>query len=240
MNSQAESKPTPPQIDFAAAFSHVWKMPGAKGFIFTGGLLYLLFFLIVPLFILSGYPISAARALHAGEPLPPAWKWSHAVDGLKLFVVTMAIGLPFMLLAALIFVPSILSLGPQATETEILQTTSGWVALTAVSQILGLLFTAIQPAILAILARTGRVGEAFKVSNYSALMKTFGFGYLLAPLAFFVSGILGGLGLLACLVGVLFTGFYAITIQTHIVYQLIDGMSSHPRTDVVWTEELPS
>ena len=237
---QAESKPTPPQIDFTAAFSHVWKMPGAKGFIFTGGLLYLLFFLIVPLFILSGYPISAARALHAGEPLPPAWKWSHAVDGLKLFVVTIAIGLPFMLLAALIFVPSILRLGPEATEGEIVQMTSGWVARTGVSQLVGLVFTAIQPAILAILARTGRIAEAFKITNYSDLMKTFGFGYLLAPLAFFVSGILAGLGLLACLVGVLFTGFYAITIQTHIVYQLVDGMSSHPRADVVRPKELAS
>lgn len=145
------------------------------------------------------------------------------------------------LLVALILVPSILRLGPEASEAEIMQVTSGWIALAGVFQLVGLVFTAIQPAILAILARTGRIAEAFKVSNYSALIKTFGFGYLLAPLAFFVSGILAGLGLLACIVGVVFTGFYAITIQTHIVYQLIDGMSSHPRDDVIWPEErLPS
>lgn len=84
-------------VGFAIAF------PGRRGVgqPIIGGVLLLLFFLVVPIFILLGYFVHLARAAARGEPPPRFEEWgSMLTDGVVLFVVFIPIVIGYSLVLA--------------------------------------------------------------------------------------------------------------------------------------------
>lgn len=204
----------------------MWKTPGGKGLIASGGLLYLCFFLVVPIFILVGYPVALGRALARDEPIPRPWRIRHAIDGLKMFGVIFVFALPLYLL----FIPVVVSIA-QAPPLPGEEWVPGplFFAAILIVQPFALLIGAVTPAWMGILASTGRMRDCFRPSMLKGIIRPYGWSYLLFFVLSYAAQLIAGFGIFACLIGVIFTGFYAATVQGHLAGQLARSFNESRR-----------
>jgi hypothetical protein len=78
-------------------------------------------------------------------------------------------------------------------------------------------------------AVTGEFGAAFRIGELFALIKKNIGGYIVVMLLSWVAGLIGGLGEIACLIGVVFTMFYAVLVIAHLYgqyYRFAEGGTS--------------
>ncbi|KAB1196016.1 MULTISPECIES: DUF4013 domain-containing protein [Haloferax] len=193
-----------------------------------GGVLALLFFLIVPLFILQGYFVRAMRAAAEGERAAPSFTdWGGlVVDGVKLFAVTLAWSLvaiiPTTIFAVLLAVGTF-SIAETTTQAGTVPAPQpdpglniGLVLLTVVGALLvfalSLLVAYFVPAAGANFALEGRLGAGF---DFRTIFKgAFTSEYAIAwVLAIVVSAVLGTIGsfLSFVLVGVFILFYVQVT-----------------------------
>lgn len=189
--------------------------------ILIGGILIALTFLILPAFILQGYAVRVMRSAAAGEGAAPSFTdWgSLLVDGLKLFVITVAYGLVVLIPAIAVLVTALsvfsVSTSPPSEPSAALSAV-GLLGPLLVG-LLGVLVGYFGPAGYANFAREGSLGAAFDVSTIFAGAATG--EYLKAWLAAVVLGaVLGllGTGLSLAVVGI-FVLFYA-QVVTHFLF----------------------
>ena len=209
------------ELDAGEPFSFLITNKEGRSLLISGGLLYVAFFLIVPLLMGAGYPIGLARSMVRSEPTPQPWKISHALDGLKLGVVMFVYYSPIILLLIPTFVASIRS--TQIAGTDFNPFSGPFLLLNLFGQLYGLVLVGLLPAFITILATTGRMSDCFRPRIIRSLVSTFGWNYALAALLIYVASAIAGFGILLCVIGVFFTWFYAMTIQGHIAGQLARG-----------------
>lgn len=184
-----------------------------------GGVLTLLSFLLVPVFVVSGYTIRVLRDVVGGEEHLPSFDGPAElfVDGLKALVV----GFVYLL------VPSILlGLAVAAFLVPLSTPVPRWisaiavvVALVSLPSVFLVLY--VLPAGLVNLARTGRMGSAFAVRRMWPVLSSGSYfvAWLLALVVLVVSSAVTsaiGVVTLVGLVLVAFVGFYANLVAAYL------------------------
>jgi hypothetical protein len=197
--------------------------------ILIGGLLGILGFLLVPLFVLSGYFVRVLRDVMAGDETAPTFAdWDEMlVDGLKATAISLVYLLvPFFLLAATViafFVPvGIVTDAAGGGEAAVVGLgLLVFFGALLVSSVLSLLAWYVVPAALARFATTGKMGAAFSWRGLRPILasRAYAVGWLLALVVFFALSVVTSV-LNATVIGIVvvpFVSFYA-TVMAFYLY----------------------
>lgn len=186
--------------------------------VLIGGVLMLVGFLLIPLFVVYGYVVRAIRTSIDGEAEPPVFEeWATLlVDGLKAWVI----GLVYMIIPVVVGVLTIgtsmaaLVTGGRVGATAGLAGMLGGLVLTGV---LALLFGYVAVAGLVNFAHERRFGAAFEFGTLRNV--TFSSDFLIAwavsIAVFFVAGILASVPAVGFILGPIAT-FYAAVVAARL------------------------
>ncbi len=206
-------------MDIGKAFGFVTEDEEWVSKILLGGVI-----LLIPIFgglVLFGYMIKTARNVMEGHtrPLP---RWENFGDlclrGLYMFVIQLAYMLPLIIL----YIIAIVGIGVVGSSSD------------ADPDVVGPLFACLMPLISlvgiasAFLAYVGlaryvaydQLSEAFKFSEVIGHVRSHATLWLLLLVTAILAGMVGGLGIIACGVGVLFTAFYSYCVIGHALGQV--------------------
>ena len=166
----------------------------------------------------SGWSLEVTRRVIQREPETlPDWGafGEYLVRGLKMFVIGLVYALPIILLSICANLPVMfLGNGNDETVGSIIGLLSACIG--CLSAIYGIALWFVIPAALANFVVTGEIGAAFRFSEVIALVRAAPSAYLLALLGGIVAGLIAGLGVILCVIGVIFTMAYAYVIQGHL------------------------
>ena len=201
-------------MDYGKAFSFVFDDEAWISKVIIGGLLTASFILIIPVFIVLGYSEQVAKRAMLGEKGLPEWKdWGDLLKrGFSLSVVFFVYMIPayvFILIPVIgLFVLGAVADGGGSDALGGLAVLLILMAY-AVFFIFIILFNLLMPAIVAQFVRTDSIGETLNILNLFTVVKN-NFVNILILVAFsMVAGFVAQIGLIACFIGVFFTGFYA-------------------------------
>ena len=174
------------------AFNFMFEDPEWLQKILIGGCFVLLSCLLIGIPFLLGYMLQVIKNTADGRPLPlPAWDnlGEKFTTGLMFFVVILLWTVPLgIIYFILIFIPCI-----------------GWLAIAAINILVAL----IRPYIAARFAVSGNISDAFDFPGIIAFFSQNFVNLILVFIMTIVMGVLAAFGLLALIVGVLFTLFWA-------------------------------
>jgi hypothetical protein len=188
-----------------------------------GGVMGLLSWLILPGMILLGYMAQIMRNVMAGSDRPlPEWSDFGTLlsDGAKLFVVMLAYFVPYLVLVIL---------GGIFTSIEQVQLLG--VLFSCVGYLYALALYVILPAAAGQYVSTNSIGAALQFQEVLALVQNNIGDFLVVFLLGIVASIIGGLGAIACGIGLIFTIPYAYYVMAHLwaqVYQKARGGGNLP------------
>lgn len=196
--------------------------------ILIGGVLTLLSFLLLPMFLVFGYYGRVLRAAEDDEPEPPVFDdWGDLfVDGLKLFAITLA----YFLIPVIVFaasVGSVLVAAISGNDVAIASTLGGALLGFSVASLLSLVAWYLLPAALSNYARTDRIGSAFAFGELKGVLfsRDYAVAWLVALGVFLVAGIVIGLLNVVPFVGAIlgvFVNFYAAVVAFYLYGHAFD------------------
>jgi len=179
--------------------------------------------LLVPILgtlVVMGWAIEVTRRVILRDPQPlPDWSnfGDYIMKGLQMWVIAFVYSLPIILVSAcqqgaLIFLQE----GSNTDET--MMTAIGILsACLACGMLLYSIFIGFfLPASFGRFAATGQMGAAFRFGDVLALVKAAPAAYLIVLLGSFVSALIGSLGIILCVIGVIFTYAYAMVVNAHL------------------------
>jgi hypothetical protein len=158
-----------------------------------GGVLSVLGFLIVPIFIVQGYFVRVLAAAARGERAAPSFTdWGGLiVDGVKLFVLNLVYGLLLLIPLGIVAVAT----GVAASGGDASRVFAGIVGLVGLLVVaaLGLVVAYIVPAAATNFAMEGRLGAAFDFSTVfgAAFTGDYAVAWLVAVVVAVVGGLIG-------------------------------------------------
>lgn len=186
--------------------------------VLIGGVLSLLSFLIVPLFLVAGYVVRAIRASLAGEPEPPSFgDWGELlVEGLKAVVI----GFVYMLIPFAVMVVTVgTAVVAMATGGEggVAAGLGGMMLGMLVSFVLFVIFGYLSAVALVNFAREERFGAAFDfgVVRNVAFDGDFAVAYLISIAVFIAAGLVNVVPFVGALIAV-FANFYAAIVAANL------------------------
>ncbi len=178
-----------------------------------------------------GWMLATLDGLRAGEErLPPA-NFDHLARGVRLFVVTLVYELVLVALVLVPFVAVLLMFGGPGQS----QAGAGMIALGlvlnflafSVSTLGSLAYYFAMPAIVLATDRGGIAG-GLNVGEVISTIRRSPINVLIAGLMLIAAGFIGGLGIVACFIGVVFTAAYALAMQAWIVRSFELGSTAMP------------
>lgn len=186
--------------------------------VLIGGVLTFLSFLVVPMFLVSGYLVRAIRANLDGEPEPPTFgDWGELlVDGLKATVI----GFVYMLVPLIVMsvtvggaVVAMATGGDAGAAIGI----GGMLVGLLLTFVLTLLFGYLSAVGIVNFAREGRFGAAFDVDVLRDVGFDMGFAvpYLVSVGVLVVAGIVASIPVIGFVLGV-FVSFYALIVAARL------------------------
>ncbi len=206
-------------MEMGKAFTYIFDDENWIKKILIGGILG-----IIPIvnFAVFGYMVETIRNVAQGmeRPLP---EWSDFgekfVKGLMVFIIYFIYTIPIWLLMccriALTF-----ALGLGNGNGGDLTTTLVLLPLYCLVGLYGLVMAILQPAILINYAVTENLTSALRFGEiFGLITKNLG-NYILAILLTWLAGLIAGLGVIACIVGMAFTSFWAYLVMAHLYGQL--------------------
>jgi len=211
-------------MDIGKSFSFVFEDEKWISKVLLGGL-----FMIIPIvnFAAIGYMLKVAQNVAQGNPRPlPEWAefGDHFMRGLYGIVIQIVYQLPTLILYGLFFCVLLAAGGAAGSE----RSSDGAGAIGVLSLcLLPLVFIlALVGAFLGYVASgryvaTNTLSEALKFSDVVANARSNLGAWLMLILVAILAGFVGGLGAIACGVGVLFTSFYAQCVIGHALGQTI-------------------
>ena len=211
-------------MDFGKAFTYVSEDPDWLKKIGLGGVI-----AIVPIlnFAVAGYSLEVSRRVINNEPRPlPEWDdiGGKLVKGFLVAVIGLVYGLPNILLSCVSQVaaqaPQLLSSGSKSPDQTILTI---MLVVTACFSCLSFLYSlfmmVVLPAAIGNYAAKGQLGAAFRFGEVFGLVQKNIGTYLMVLLISIAAGIVAALGLIACVIGVIFTAFYSQLVMGHAIGQ---------------------
>jgi len=212
-------------MDIGKSFSFVFDDKNWVEKILIGGLISLI--PIVGPILLLGYAIQLVRNVRKHEPDPlPAWdEWGEKLaEGVKLILIYLVWALPLIILSLLFVIPM-----AAAGDSD-----SG----SAIASFFGLCFGCFTflyaivlslaiPGITIKFAENGEFSDGFKFGEILAFTKEhLGQIIIVALVSWIVYLIAGLIGSLLCLIGLIFTNFWASLVQYHMIAQI--GLEDAP------------
>ncbi|WP_224447547.1 DUF4013 domain-containing protein [Haloprofundus salilacus] len=191
------------------SLSYPTKGDGGIARLLIGGVLLFFSWLVVPVFLVSGYLVRTAGSVSYGDEDPPAFEdWGGLlVDGLKATVITVAYSfVPVAIVAVMLLV--VLGGGSAGGNAGGLLAGVGLLGMLLVLPA-ALVVTYLLPAALINFAREDSLGAAFDFSTLKPVLLSQ--QYIVATVLVFVVSIVGGMilsFLSAILVGIVLAPFY--------------------------------
>lgn len=179
-----------------------------------------------------GWMLAAIDRLRAGEPNLPRASFSYVGRGLPLFAVTLVYVLALAVLMAVLFIPAAAIYSSQGRGPM----NAGLISVAVLLNVLffsvgalgSLLVYFATPAIVVGTERNGIAG-GLNVRGVVRTMRRSPVNTLIAGLMLIAVGLLAQLGLVACVIGVVFTSAYALAAQAWIVRSYELGLT--PKED---------
>jgi hypothetical protein len=172
-------------------------------------------------FIVAGWGLEVTRRVIQRNPQPlPDWSdfVGHLVRGLQVAVIGLVYALPIILVSAC-QQGFVIALQNNNDNTAVTAMTALSVCLSCFSLFYGLFLGLVMPAALGKFAATGQMGAAFRFGEVFALVRAAPAAYLITLLGGIAAAIIAMLGLIVCIIGVLFTAAYATAINGHLYGQ---------------------
>jgi hypothetical protein len=210
-------------MDIGISFGYMFEDKDWLKKILIGGLISL-----IPIvnFAALGYMVQVIRNVRDGQALPlPEWDQfgEYFVSGLWLFVIFLIYSIPIIILACLqgvgtaVIGSSTGNGGDNAATAYMIVST----CLSCLIGIWGLVIGVLSPAIFVRFAETGQVGASMRFGGLMDVIRANVGGYVIVTLLIWVAtGIIAPLGLILCLVGIIFTQFWAYLVAGNLLGQL--------------------
>jgi hypothetical protein len=186
--------------------------------------------MLIPLLgpiLLMGYGVQLVRNVRNHDPEPlPAWDdWGTKIgEGLKLIIITIIWALPLYVLMFLMFIPAAMN-GNSDTGSAFASFLS--LCFSCFTFLYAIVLWLAVPGIIIKFAETGEFGDGFKFGEIMDFTKkNLGSIILVAIVSWLVYMVAGLIGSLLCLVGLLFTMFWASLVYYHMVAQI--GLEEAP------------
>jgi hypothetical protein len=206
-------------MDFSTPFTYPFKDPDWLKKIAIAGLIFLI--PIVGWLYLFGWGLEITRQIIKGEPvvIPETDFSKFLTRGLKAWVVGIVYAIPSLLLQI-----------PSGIMRAVAQTSSndngggaamgGLAIITLCISLLNLLYSLflafVYPAVYAnFVAHDDQIGAGLRFGEIFGLVKKAPMAYLLALIGTLIASVISGLGLIACIIGVIVTIAYSILIMCH-------------------------
>jgi hypothetical protein len=205
-------------MDFGKSFGFVFEDPDWVKKVAIGGVVTL-----VPIvnFATLGYSLEVTRRVITNDPKPlPEWDnfGDKFVKGFLVFVIGFVYSLPSTILGCISqgLNMAVLQGGSSRSEEGAIAAIAGlMLCLSCIQFIYSLFVGFFLPAAIGNFAAKGEIGAGFRLGDvFGLVQKNLGLYFMVLVLQI-VAGIVGGLGLVLCLVGVVFTIFYAYTVMGH-------------------------
>ena len=180
--------------------------------------------MIIPIlgqFIVAGWALEITRRVIQRNPQPlPDWSdfGGHLVRGLQVAVIGLVYSLPIILVSAC-QQGFVIALQNNNDNTVLTAMTALTVCLSCFSLVYGLFLALVVPAAMGKFAATGQIGAAFRFGEVFGLVRAAPAAYLITLLGGLVAGLVAMLGLVVCIIGVIFTAAYAYAINGHLYGQ---------------------
>lgn len=204
-------------MDIGKAFSFVFDDENWIVKVLIGGVLTL-----VPLvggFLLYGYGLELMKNVIQGrsKPLPEWDDWGDKlVKGIMYFVVSFVYALPIVIVAGCF---GLLMAAVGATGSEDAANvigSAGGICIGGLAILYGILITLALPAALGRYLETGDLGAAFRFGEVFALVRD-NIGVWIIVIVFtWLAGLIASLGVVLCVIGILFTAFWANMVMMYL------------------------
>lgn len=208
-------------MEFGKAFSYAFEDPDWLKKLGIGALL-----MIIPIIgwlVVAGWGIEITRRVIQHDPQPlPDWSdfGGYLVKGLQVFVIAIVYSLPLILVNACQQGITLFSQqGNNSDQTMVTILMVVAICFGCVSFLYGIFLGFILPAALGNFAATGQMGAGFRFGEVFGMVRAVPVAYLLALLGGFVASLIASLGVIVCVIGILFTSVYAYTINAHLYGQ---------------------
>lgn len=212
-------------MDIGKSFSFVFEDKEWVTKILIAGLITLLgvlfSWLVIPgilaALVLSGYGLEITRRVLRGESeLLPAWdNWGQLfTDGLMVVIIGIVYAIPMIVVSLCLGIP----LGAASENSDAAGALAGSI-LGCLNLLWGIVLSFLLPPAIAIYAKEGNLSAAFRFGDVVALVRDHFTTYLITAVMVWVAGIIGGLGVLVCGVGWLFTAPYSTFVTSHLYGQ---------------------
>jgi hypothetical protein len=207
-------------MDFARAFTYVFEDQDWLKKVGIAGLIMLIPFL--GQIVVLGWMLEITRRVinNEAQPLPDWSDFSgHAMRGLQGFVVGLVYALPIILISGC--GGTLIGFATAAADSGDLGAAMVSVAslfsicLNCFTFIFSLALGLVLPAALGRFAATNQLSSAFQFAEVFGLLRSSIGPYLLVLVGAIASSFVGGLGVIACVIGMVFTYAYAMAVNGH-------------------------
>jgi len=187
--------------------------------------------------VVIGYALKALKNVAEGAEHPlPAWDnfGDYFVKGLVSALGAMVWALPLILAGLVGGIISAVT-GYGSAETTRVSTATAlciW-SLSCVSGIWGLFLGLVLPAAFAKYAVRGDFGAFFRFGEILNFIKANIGNYIIALLLAWIAQFVSGFGVILCVIGVIFTEFWATLVGSHLLGQVYRSSASAPPPEVV-------
>jgi hypothetical protein len=223
-------------MNFGRAFSYVTEDPQWLQKVGIAALI-----MIIPILgqiVVLGWALEITRHIINGEPETPLPEWSNFGDylskGFQAFVIGVVYALPVILVQicsqGVSYLPTMMR---DNSNVQAIASAASVVAicLSCLVFLYDLVLAFVLPAALGSFAATGQIGAGFRFNEIIGLVRAAPGPYFMVFLGSIVAGIIATLGLIACIIGVLFTAAYSYTIQANLwgqAYKLAKANTGMP------------
>ena len=221
-------------MDIGSAFTYMFddqewlKKIAIGGGIVVAGLILSPILIGLLLFLpINGYMLETLKNVRDGRPTPLP-EWSNFGDlfmkGLMVFVIGLVYSLPGLLFScgSLVTNPQMIAeFAPDVVNQDVM-TTLGILSgcLGCLQVILSLLGSALVPAGIIRYAHYGTLSSAFEFGAIINFIKNNIGDYIIVFLLSLVAGMAAALGVILCVIGVVFTGFWSVLVNANLYGQL--------------------
>ncbi len=217
-------------MNFGQAFTYVFEDPDWAKKVLIPALI-----AIIPLvgqIFLHGWSLDIARRViqKNPRPLPDLDFGRQFVDGLKGFVIGLVYAIPVIIITIPITIASstISSAGPnQAPTAATTIATLVSVCCGGLIFLYSILLAFYLPAAYGNFAAGGNLGAGFRFAEIFGLLRASPGAYLIVFLGLIVSGFIGGLGVIACGIGVVVTLAYSMAVNGHLYGQAFNEATAN-------------